>query len=75
MAALARYYLATDDATLAVEWAEKAVRRRRRRASYQVLLAEAFTASGDASGARQAYRRALELDPNNRAAQGHASGD
>ena len=74
MEVFARYYLAVGDGAHAVEWAQKATRRRRNRASYQVLLGDAFTAAGDASGAAQAYRRALELDPNDRAAQAHAPG-
>jgi len=62
-AAEARYALAQGNAAAGLEWAEKAMRRRPRRSDYHVLVGDALAARGDTAGARQAYERALELDP------------
>ena len=47
---------------------ESAIRRRRGRAEFRVLLGDARQQAGDAAGAQAAWREALELDPDNRAA-------
>jgi hypothetical protein len=65
MVTLARYHLARGQPTEAVRWAEEAARRRPRRATYHVIHGAALRASGDAEGAREAYRRALREDPYN----------
>lgn len=63
VAGLARERLTAGDAEGALEHAERAVQLRRRRASYRVLLGDARRMAGDIGGARRAYERALELDP------------
>ncbi len=69
VAGLARERLAANDAPGATRYAERAVRLRRRRAEYHVLLGDARRAGGDEAGARRAYERALQLDEDNRDAQ------
>ena len=64
-AELARILLDADEAEGAREHAERASRLRRRRADYHVLVAQTRAATGDAPGARRAYRRAFDLDPTN----------
>lgn len=49
----------------AAELLEGAVRRRPRRAHYRVLLGDALAAAGDQAGARGAWERALESEPDN----------
>jgi Tfp pilus assembly protein PilF len=71
MAGYATLYLATKDGERAVKWAKKAVRKRSRRASYHVLYGDALHLNGDTVAARKAWRRALTLDPENRAARAH----
>jgi CheY-like chemotaxis protein len=71
MAGYATLYLATKDGERAVKWAKKAVRKRSRRASYHVLYGDALHLAGDTVAARKAWRRALTLDPENRAAKAH----
>lgn len=63
VAGLARERLTAGDAEGALAHAERAVQLRRRRASYRVLLGDARRMAGDIGGARRAYERALELDP------------
>ncbi|GAB5544288.1 MAG: hypothetical protein SangKO_040480 [Sandaracinaceae bacterium] len=63
VAGLARERLTAGDAEGALAHAERAVQLRRRRASYRVLLGDARRMGGDIGGARRAYERALELDP------------
>lgn len=69
MAAWARLHLARGDHAQALEWAQRAVQRRPRRAKYHVLLGDVLLASGDADGARRAWRSALERDSDNRDAR------
>ena len=64
-AAFAAYYMAREDGARAVEHAELAARMRSRRARYHVLLGDARRLAGDAAGARRAWERALEVDPDN----------
>ena len=69
LAARARVHLAAGQGPAAVEWATKAARMRSRRAAYQVLLGDARKLAGDLAGARRSWRRALEMEPDNRQAQ------
>lgn len=62
-AGLARLALDLGEPELALEHAERAATLRRRRARYQVLLGDARQASGDRPGARRAWERALDMDP------------
>ena len=74
-AGLAQVAIDLGEATLAVEEAQRAARLRRRRASYQVLLGDAYRAAGQQGRATQAYRRALEISPNDRTARSRLSGN
>ncbi len=65
LAVRSRVQLAKGDAASAVQWAERALARRPRRAAYMVLLADALAAAGNRSRARRYYRRALAIEPNN----------
>lgn len=65
MEALARLYLARGDAPHAVEWADKLVGVRHRRASFRVLQGDARKLAGDQAAAEAAWRAALELEPDN----------
>lgn len=69
VAGLARERLTAGDAEGALAHAERAVQLRRRRAAYRVLLGDARRMGGDVGGARRAYERALELDPEDRDAR------
>lgn len=69
MAALAVYHLARNEGAQALQWAQQAVRRRGRRGAYRVLLGDALRMTGDDAGAREAYQRALDLDPDDRTAR------
>lgn len=69
MAGYGRLYVARGDANRAVRWARKAVKRRSRRAPYHVLYGDALALEGNLAGARKAWRRALAIDPGNRAAR------
>ena len=69
MAGMAELYLEREDAANAIQYAEKAARRRSRRAAYHVLLGDARMLAGERAAANRAYRRALEVDPDNREAQ------
>jgi tetratricopeptide (TPR) repeat protein len=63
------YHLAAGNTEEAVRYAELAARKRPRRAAYHVLVGDARRAAGDAGGARRAYERALEVDPDDRTAR------
>ena len=69
MAGYARLYIAKGDGEQAVVWAKKAVKKRARRASYHVLYGDALQLDGDLASARKAWRKALAIDPDNRAAR------
>ena len=69
VAGLAELYLARRDAARARQYAEQAVGLRRNRAVYRVLLGDALALAGDAEGARREWRRALDIEPHNRAAR------
>ena len=68
-AALAELALAERDPATALPHAERAASLRRRRAEYQILLGDARSAAGDNPGARRAWARALDMEPNNTDAQ------
>jgi DNA-binding response OmpR family regulator len=69
MIGLARLLLARGAAPEALPFARDAVRRRSRRAAYRVLLGDILLATGDASGAREAWEAALAAEPDSREAQ------
>ncbi|KPK51500.1 MAG: hypothetical protein AMJ63_12190 [Myxococcales bacterium SG8_38_1] len=69
MAGYARLYIALKDGERAAKWAKKAVRKRSRRAQYHILYGDALALEGDSAGARKAWRKALALEPENRAAK------
>ena len=69
MAGYATLYIAKKDGERAVKWGKKAVRKRSKRPQYHVLYGDALALEGDAAGARKAWRRALSIDPENRAAK------
>jgi len=69
MAGYAALYLARKDGERAEKWAKRAVKKRSRRAQYHILYGDALELQGDLAGARKAWRKALSLEPNNRAAK------
>lgn len=69
MAGYAALYVQAGDGEGAEKWAERAVSKRPRRAQYHVLLGDAFMLQGKSRQARRAWRRALQQDPQNRAAR------
>jgi len=69
MAGYAALFIAKKDPGPATKWAKKAVRKRPRRVEYHVLYGDALRLEDDTDGARKAWRRALSIDPNNRAAK------
>lgn len=69
IAGRAELHLAQGQGAQALEWAERAVGRRGRRAAYRVLLGDALKATGDVAGAQREWRQALELEPDNREAR------
>jgi Tfp pilus assembly protein PilF len=73
MAGYATLYLKAKDGDRAAKWAEKAVRKRSRRAEYQVLYGDALRLQGDPEAARKAWRKALAIDPRNKAARARLS--
>lgn len=73
MAGYARLFLAKKNGDVAVKWARKAVRKRPKRAPYHVLYGDALALQGKTKEARAAYRRALSVDPKNRAARSRLS--
>ncbi|MFW6051408.1 MAG: hypothetical protein ACODAU_09550 [Myxococcota bacterium] len=68
-ASMAAYHVARGNTEQALEWARKAVKWRRRRAPYHVILGDALRLDGQDAAARRAYRKALQLDPGNREAR------
>jgi Tfp pilus assembly protein PilF len=69
MAGYAALYVAMKDGDRAAKWARKAVRKRSRRAQYHILYGDALNLQGDTDAARKAWRKALSLEPDNRAAK------
>ncbi len=69
MAGYAALYIAKKDGERAVKWAKKAVRKRSRRAEYHVLYGDALELKGQSEDAQQAWRKALKIDPENKAAR------
>jgi hypothetical protein len=69
MAGYAALYVAKKDGERAVKWAKKAVRRRSRRAEYHVLYGDALQLQGESDAAEKAWRKALKVDPENKAAR------
>ncbi len=69
MAGYATLYVATMDGDRAVKWARRAVAKRPRRPQYKVLLGDALMLQGNTARAREAWRKALVQDPDNRAAR------
>jgi CheY-like chemotaxis protein len=69
MAGYAALFIAKKDPGRATKWAKKAVRKRPRRAEYHVLYGDALRLEDDTDAARKAWRKALAVDPNNRAAK------
>ncbi len=59
--ALARHFLDVRGPAAAEPWAREAVRLRRRRSRYRLLLGDVLRAAGDVAGARRAYEEAVEL--------------
>jgi predicted negative regulator of RcsB-dependent stress response/CheY-like chemotaxis protein len=69
MAGYATLYIAKKDGARAAKWAKKAVRKRSRRAEYHILYGDALKLKGETEAARKSWRKALSLDPENKAAQ------
>jgi CheY-like chemotaxis protein len=69
MAGYARLYIAKKEGDRAAKWAKKAVRKRSRRAEYHILYGDALQLEGETDAARKAWRKALLVDPENRAAR------
>jgi Tfp pilus assembly protein PilF len=69
MAGYAQLYIAKKEGDRAAKWAKKAVRKRSRRAEYHILYGDALELQSDTDAARKAWRKALSLDPGNRAAR------
>jgi len=69
MAGYATLYIAKKDGERATKWAKKAVRKRSRRVEYHVLYGDALRLDGDIDAARKAWRKALSIDPENKAAR------
>lgn len=69
LAAKAHVHIAAGEGEAAVHYAVLATRMRSRRARYQVLLGDAYRVARQGGRSRRAYRKALELDPDNREAR------
>ncbi|MBT8470628.1 MAG: tetratricopeptide repeat protein, partial [Deltaproteobacteria bacterium] len=69
MAGYAALFIAKKEPSRATKWARKAVRKRPRRVEYHVLYGDALRLADDIAAARKAWRKALSIDPNNRAAK------
>ncbi len=69
MIGLAEVHLRRSQPAEAIPLIESAIRRRRGRAEFRVLLGDARQQAGDAPGAQAAWREALEIDADNRAAR------
>jgi len=65
VATLARVLISARNTRPALSWARRAVKMRRHRASYRVLLGDALELDGDTTGAIAEWRTALEIDPSN----------
>ena len=69
MAGYATLFIAKKDPGRATKWAKKAIRKRPRRVEYHVLYGDALRLEDDTEAARKAWRKALSIDPNNKAAK------
>jgi len=69
MAGYATLYIAKKDGERATKWAKKAVRKRPRRTEYHILYGDALRLGGDTEAARKAWRKALSIEPGNKAAR------
>ncbi len=69
MAGYARLYVAKKDGERAETWALRALKKRSRRPQYHVLYGDALALQGRDEEAERAWRKALSLDPENRAAK------
>jgi Flp pilus assembly protein TadD len=69
----ARKALAAHDPSVAVSYAEAAVRLSPRDAGYRMILGQSYLAAGRFVSARQAYSDVLELAPSDRAVVGKAA--
>ena len=69
MAGYAKLYIAKKEGERAKKWAKKAVRKRSRRVEYHILYGDALELQGETDAARKAWRKALSIDPDNRAAR------
>ncbi|MEM7434933.1 MAG: tetratricopeptide repeat protein [Myxococcota bacterium] len=69
MAGYATLYVAAGDGEAGEKWAKRAVAKRPRRVQYRVLLGDALMLQDRPREARKAWRKALEQDPENRAAR------
>ena len=69
MAGYATLYLAKKDGERAEKWALRALRKRSRRAQYHILHGDALAQQGKTEQARKAWRQALSLKPNSKAAR------
>ncbi len=74
LAAKARVHIQAGEGEAAVRYALLATRVRSRRARYQVLLGDAYRVNDQGAMATRAYRKALELEPNNRQARARLNG-
>lgn len=66
---LARLLSSQDETRAAIGWAERAVKLAPQSAGAQVTLGDVLRAAGSEDAAKNAYRKALELDPNHREAK------
>jgi cytochrome c-type biogenesis protein CcmH/NrfG len=66
---LTQAYLSQHRGDQALQTAEKLVEKRPKRAVFHVLLGDARQLTGDHSGAIEAFRTALTLDPSSREAK------
>ena len=69
MAGYATLYVAKKEGERAAKWAKKAARKRPRRAEYHILYGDALRLEGDTDAAQKAWRKALAVDPGNKAAR------
>ena len=69
MAGYATLYIAKNDGPRAVKWAKKAVQKRARRVEYHILYGDALRLNGNLGAARNAWRRALSVEPRNKTAR------
>ncbi len=69
MAGYATLFIAKKDPGRATKWAKKAVRKRPRRVEYHVLYGDALRLEDNTEAARKSWRKALSIDPTNRAAK------